>query len=68
MDKPLIGPESTMRCVARTTNLEEANRIAEGYDEEGYETQIMKKKQGGMVLYEVWIGRKPEIFGAEIPK
>ena len=68
MPKPLIGPETPMRCVGRTTNLEEANLIAERYEAEGYETEIIKKKQGSMSLYEVWIGKKADVFmGAPKP-
>jgi len=64
MDKPVLGPETTMRMVGRTTNLEEANRLAERYEAEGFETEIRKIKQAGIVMYEVWIGKKADIFSA----
>ena len=62
MEKPLIGPETAMRMVGRTNNLEEANRLAERFEAEGYETEIVKKRQAGITYYEVWAGKKPEVF------
>lgn len=62
MDKPLIEPETQMRMVGRTTSLEEANRLAEQYGMQGFKTQIIKKKQGEIALYEVWVSKKPDIF------
>jgi len=62
MDKPVLGPETTMRMVGRTTNLEEANRLAERYEAEGYGTEIIKKIHAGITVYEVWAGKKPDIF------
>jgi hypothetical protein len=55
--KPAFGPEIGMRLVARTQGIEEANRIAEQYELEGYETRVIKKKQGALALYEVWAGK-----------
>jgi len=63
MDKPILGPETMTRMVGRTTNLEEANRIAERYEAEGYETQILKRSQAGVTYYEVWAGKRPDVFG-----
>jgi len=64
MDKPFLGPETMTRMVGRTTNLEEANRIAERYAAEGYETQILKRSQAGITYYEVWAMKKPDVFMA----
>ena len=64
MEKPVFGPSTMMRCVGRTANLEEANRIAEQYEAQGFTTEIIKKKQAGLAMYEVWIGKEPEVFSA----
>jgi hypothetical protein len=55
--KPAFGPGMQMRLVARTQSIEEANRIAEQYESEGYETKVIKKKQGALALYEVWASK-----------
>ena len=62
MVKPLFGPGKEFRCIGRTTNLEEANRLAEQYELQGFETQIIKKMQANLVLYEVWVAKESEIF------
>ena len=62
IDKPIIGSEKEFRCVGRTQNLDEADRIAEQYRMQGYETQIIKKMQAGLAIYEIWIGKEPEIL------
>jgi hypothetical protein len=62
MEKPFLGPEETFRMVGRTTNLQEANLLAEQYEMRGFDTKIIRKKQGGISLYEVWAGKKPDIF------
>ncbi len=68
MDRPILGPEPQMRMVGRTNGIEEANRIAERYEAEGYETEIVKKNQAGLAIYEVWAGKKPGIImGAPKP-
>lgn len=64
MDKPIAGPETMSRMVARTTNLEEANRVAERYEAEGYQAEIMKRSQAGITYYEVWVMKKPDVFMA----
>jgi len=64
MDKPFVGPPEAYRMVGRAASIEEANRIAERYEAEGYETHIVKKKEGGLTLYEVYAGKKPDIFMA----
>ena len=65
MDKPLIGPERQARCVGRTPSIEEATRLAEQYELQGYEAWITKKSEGGMALYEVWVSKEPDIFRAQ---
>ena len=62
MEKPIITPSESFRMVGQTTNLEEANRLAEQYEMQGFNTKIVKKKQGEITLYEVWISKKPDIF------
>ncbi|MBI2079840.1 hypothetical protein HYT84_03675 [Candidatus Micrarchaeota archaeon] len=52
----------TGRCVRTTLSLQEANSIAERYEAEGYETKIMKKKQGALTAYEIWIFKEKEGF------
>jgi hypothetical protein len=64
MEKPILTPSEPFRMVGRTTNLEEANRLAEQYELQGFNTKIVKKKQGEISLYEVWISKKPDIFQA----
>ncbi|NYZ76984.1 hypothetical protein H0O02_01570 [Candidatus Micrarchaeota archaeon] len=56
----IIGEKPMLRCVARTMNIEEANAIAERYEAEGYETEIVKRKRGEIAMYEVWIGGEPK--------
>jgi hypothetical protein len=63
--KPFIGPEKPgkqLRLIATTRSLEEANRLAEQYELQGFDTRIVKKTQGGLSVYEVWIG-KNEVLG-----
>lgn len=64
MDKPIPGPETMTRMVGRTTNLEEANLIAERYEAQGYDTRILKRSQAGVTYYEVWADKKPDVFMA----
>ncbi len=52
----------TRRLVARTMDLAEAERVAEAFEMKGYKTEILRKKQGGITMYEVWVEKKPEIF------
>jgi len=67
-EKPIGGPGKQYRLVARTQSLEEANRIAEQYEMKGFETQIVKKTQGTITVYEVWVAKEPEVFtGKERP-
>ena len=60
-EKKVIGRRA-MRPVARTMDLLEAERIAESFEMKGYKTEIVKKKQGNITLYEVWAEEKAEIF------
>lgn len=62
MKKPTITTSPTMRIVARTSSIEEANRVAEQYEAEGFDTQIVKKSQAGLSIYEVYAGKKPDIL------
>jgi len=57
------GPqEKRFRMVARTQDIAEANRIADQYVMQGFEARIVKKAQGNIGLYEVWIAKAPEIL------
>jgi hypothetical protein len=58
--KPVIETGSQMRLVARTQDIVEANRIAEQYQLQGFQTKIVKQMQAGLAVYEVWIGKEPE--------
>ena len=60
--KPAIGPAKQFRLAARTQSIEEANRLAEQYEMQGFEARIEKRTQGGMSVYEVWIAKEPEVF------
>jgi len=53
---------NNMRCVGRTTDLAEAEKIAETYELRGFKTEIVKKKQGSAFFYEVWVEEKKDIF------
>jgi hypothetical protein len=56
----IIGKKPRMKMVARTMSIEEANQIAEKYEAEGYETDIVKRKRGEIAMYEVWISGEPK--------
>jgi len=62
MERPVIGPQKGAICVGRTQSIEEANRIAEQYGLQGFETWITRKSQGGMTLFEVWASKEPQIL------
>ena len=51
-----------LRLVARALSIEEAHRIAERYDAEGYKTKIVENKQGNLAMFEVWVGKEPDVF------
>jgi hypothetical protein len=54
----------TGMIVARTFNIEEAKLIADKYEAQGYETEIIEKKQGHMSIYEVYASKEKEGFFA----
>ncbi len=64
MERPdthdLIRPISGERLVARTQSIEEANKVAEQYEMQGYHSRITKKSQGHLSIYEVWVSKKPD--------
>ncbi len=49
------------RCVARTTDIAEADRLAESYQLQGYDVEVIKREQGGVSVFEVWVSREPDI-------
>jgi len=53
---------ASRRLVLRTMNLEEAENAANALEMKGFKTKIVRKKQGGITMYEVWAEKKPEIF------
>jgi len=61
-DKDFIKSEYIVRCVARTQDLMEANRVAEEYEAKGYQVNIVKKKKGSVTLYEVWAKGETKTF------
>ncbi len=61
----IIGRKPMLRCVARTMSIEEANSVAEKYEAEGYETEIIKRKRGEIAIYEIWITGEPRGLFAE---
>ena len=63
--KPVTTSETTNRatmgrCVGRTFNYDEAKGICQQFEAAGYESVIMEKKRGGLVLYEVWATKRDE--------
>jgi hypothetical protein len=65
MDKPIIGPGKESRCVGRTPSIEEAERLSQQYELQGFEAWIIKKSQGGISIYEVWVSKEPDILAAK---
>ena len=61
-DLQVMGPEKEFRLVATTTNLAEANTIAEQYEMKGYQTKITKKMRAGLSVYQVWVAKSPYVF------
>ncbi len=59
-----FGEERFMQLVARTNSIEDAERVADTYRARGFEAKIVRKERAGIVLYEVWAGKKPDIFKA----
>jgi hypothetical protein len=58
IEKDLISPVTGERLVARTQSIEEANKVAEQYEMQGYSSRIEKKSQGSLALYEVWVSKR----------
>lgn len=48
------------KCVGHTTNIEEAQKIKEQYELQGFEVKIFEKKEAGLILYELWIFKKKQ--------
>lgn len=60
--KPLLGPGGNFRLVARTQDVAEADRAAEQFRAQGFETKIIKKTQGTLSIYEVWVAKEPDVL------
>jgi len=60
--KPAVADEKRFRLVARTASIEEAERIARQFEMQGFDTKIVRNTQASLSVYEVWIGKAPEIF------
>ena len=50
------------RCVGRTMDLLEAERLADSYRMQGFLVSIVRRKEGSAAMYEVWIEEKKEGF------
>ncbi|MFA6530542.1 MAG: hypothetical protein WCT31_02340 [Candidatus Micrarchaeia archaeon] len=69
MKKPAVGGGLQAgigigRMVARTFSIEEAQRIRETYESQGYDAEIIENKQGNMRIYEVYVKKEKEGFFA----
>ena len=60
--KPLLQPGGDFRLVARTQDIGEANQVAEQFRAQGFETKIVKKTQGALSIYEVWVAKEPDVL------
>lgn len=60
MEKPILENKGNSRMVGQTTSLEDANRLAEQYEMQGFSVHIVKRKQGEISLYEVWASKTPD--------
>ncbi|MBU0533141.1 hypothetical protein KKB44_06630 [Candidatus Micrarchaeota archaeon] len=65
LGKPFVGPGKQAKLVARTQSIEEANKVAEQYQLQGYETFISKKMQGVIAIYEVWASKEADILSVD---
>ncbi|MEW6035861.1 MAG: hypothetical protein AB1529_04570 [Candidatus Micrarchaeota archaeon] len=65
MGKPFVGPEKQAILLGRTQSIDEAERLAEQFRMQGYETWITKKAQGQLAIYEVWGSKEPEVFAGK---
>jgi hypothetical protein len=61
-NQPPGMPDPRFRMVARTQSIGEADRIAEQYSMQGFETRIVKRAQGTISIYEVWVAKPPQII------
>ncbi|MBU0591515.1 hypothetical protein KKF81_03955 [Candidatus Micrarchaeota archaeon] len=62
--KEVMKPFENMKLIARTQTIQEAETISKQYEMQGFQTRIIKKEQGNIAIYEVWIGKKPDVFSA----
>ena len=62
MRKPVLGQKAFMRLVVRTFSIEEAHRISEQFQSQGYNTNIVENKHGSVAVFEVWAGKGREGF------
>ena len=72
MDRPEMPEGVTTptkyKCMGRTQNMLEAQRIAQQYRRQGYTVKVHRKMQGGITLYEVWVAKELEVLqGKEQP-
>jgi len=67
MERPEIGDLTGRRCVGRTQSIEEAQRVAQRYEMEGFTAEIVRKTRAGMTVFEVWVSRAPDVFSAKPP-
>lgn len=75
MDRPGIitepetgtKPETGKRCVGRTQSIEEAQRMAQRYEMEGFTAEIVRKTRTGITVFEVWVSRAPDAFSGRQP-
>jgi hypothetical protein len=65
LNAPSVSPSIPGRMAARTFSIEEANRISENYESQGFQTRIVEHKQGQMKIYEVWIFMEKDGFFAK---
>ena len=56
------APGPGFRMVARTKSIDEADRIAEQYESQGFDVRVIKRAQAGLAIYEVWITKTSEII------
>jgi len=58
----LIDRNPDFRLVGRAQSIEEAERLAQQYEAQGFMTQIIRKSMGEVTIYEVWAGKEPDVF------
>jgi hypothetical protein len=67
MERPDIGQDLGRRCVGRTQSIEEAQRVAQRYEMEGFAAEIISKTRAGITVYEVWVSKAPDVFSLKPP-